>query len=235
MNEDNKINYYAIIPATVRYNQKLKAAEKLLYGEITALSNVKGYCYAQNRYFAQLYGVSIETVSRWLSHLQELGYIEIEIIRNDKKEVIERNIYIADTPYCQKNQYPYCSNGQYPIDENVKENNINKIIEDLFYYIINNSDRISKEFYSILNRLEFIYTKEILSIMQDDKVQMLKEIIYTLYSLYNSQFKTLLLKVDRQELINLYFISKEHCIGNFFNYYKRVIIKEYSKSNARRL
>ena len=41
MNEDNKINYYAIIPATVRYNQKLKAAEKLLYGEITALSNVK--------------------------------------------------------------------------------------------------------------------------------------------------------------------------------------------------
>ena len=136
MNEDNKINYYAIIPATVRYNQKLKAAEKLLYGEITALSNVKGYCYAQNRYFAQLYGVSIETVSRWLSHLQELGYIEIEIIRNDKKEVIERNIYIADTPYCQKNQYPYCSNGQYPIDENVKENNINKIIEDLFYYII---------------------------------------------------------------------------------------------------
>lgn len=71
--------------------------------------------------------------------------------------------------------------------------------------------------------------------MQDDKVQMLKEIIYTLYSLYNSQFKTLLLKVDRQELINLYLISKEHCIGNFFNYYKRVIIKEYSKSNARRL
>ena len=113
MNEDNKVNYYAIIPATVRYNHNLKAAEKLLYGEITALSNIRGYCYAQNRYFAQLYGVSIETVSRWISHLQELGYIKIEIIRNDKKEIIERNIYIIDTPYCQKNQYPYCSKGQY--------------------------------------------------------------------------------------------------------------------------
>ena len=70
--------------------------------------------------------------------------------------------------------------------------------------------------------------------MQADKVQMLKEIIYTLYCLYNSEFKTLLLKVDRQELINLYIISKKQSIGNFFNYYKRAIIKEYSKTNTRR-
>ena len=102
MNEDNKINYYAIIPATVRYNQKLKAAEKLLYGEITALSNVKGYCYAQNRYFAQLYGVSIETVSRWLSHLQELGYIEIEIIRNDKKKLLKEIFILRIPPIVKK-------------------------------------------------------------------------------------------------------------------------------------
>lgn len=235
MNEENNISYYSILPATVRYNEQLKPNEKLLYSEITALANKNGYCYAKNKYFANIYKVNNETVSRWLSHLQKLGFIQIEIKRNEKKEIIARNIYIVDTPYCQKNQYPYCSNAQYPIDENVKENNINKIIEDLFNLIINNSDRIPKEFYSILNRLEFIYTKEILSIMQDDKVQMLKEIIYTLYSLYNSQFKTLLLKVDRQELINLYLISKEHCVGNFFNYYKRVIIKEYSKSNTRRL
>ena len=235
MNEDNKINYYAIIPATVRYDSNLKPAEKLLYGEITALTNAKGYCYASNRYFANLYNVTLHTVSQWISHLEKLKYITIDMIRDSKKVIRERRIYINDVPYIQKNTYPYVLKSTYPIDENVQENNINKIIEDLFILIINNSDKISEEFYSILNRLEFIYTKEILSIMQDDKVQMLKEIIYTLYCLYNSQFKSLLLKVERQELINLYHISKEQSVGNFFNYYKRTIIKEYSKSNARRL
>ena len=114
MNEESKNNYYAIIPATVRYNKDLKPNEKLLYGEITALANRYGYCYAQNRYFAELYNVSIETVSRWLSHLQKLGFIKIEIRRNENKEIIARYIYIVDTPYCQ--------NSQYPIDEKVKEN-----------------------------------------------------------------------------------------------------------------
>ncbi len=234
MNEDNKVNYYAIIPATVRYDTNLKPAEKLLYGEITALANIKGYCYASNRYFANLYNVTLHTVSQWISHLEKLQYIALEMIRDNNKVIKERRIYINDVPYVQKNTYPYVLKSTYPIDEKVQENNINKIIEDLFNLIINNSDKISREFYSILNRLEFIYTTDILSIMQADKVQMLKEIIYTLYCLYNSEFKTLLLKVDRQELINLYIISKKQSIGNFFNYYKRAIIKEYSKTNTRR-
>ena len=49
MNEENKSNYYAVIPATIRYSKDLRPAEKLLYGEITALTNIKGYCYASNR------------------------------------------------------------------------------------------------------------------------------------------------------------------------------------------
>ena len=226
MNEENKSNYYAVIPATIRYSKDLRPAEKLLYGEITALTNIKGYCYASNRYFANLYNVTLHTVSQWISHLEKLQYITLEMIRDNNKVIKERRIYINDITYIQKNTYP--------IDEKVQDNNINKIIEDLFILIINNSDKISKEFYSILVRLEFIYTTDILSIMQADKIQMLKEIIYTLYCLYNSGFKNLLLKVERQELINLYIISKEQSIGNFYNYYKRTIIKEYSKTNTRR-
>ena len=141
MNEENKSNYYAIIPATVRYSKELKANEKLLYGEITSLSNKNGYCYAQNRYFANLYNVSIETVSRWLSHLQKLGFIQVIVQRNENKEVLARYIYIVDLPYCQKNQYPSPQKCQEGIDKNIKDNIINNNIneDDLFYLIINNS------------------------------------------------------------------------------------------------
>ena len=39
LNDENKPNYYAIIPANIRYDNSLKAIEKLMYGEITVLTN----------------------------------------------------------------------------------------------------------------------------------------------------------------------------------------------------
>ena len=89
----DKPNYYAIIPADVRYSN-LKPNAKLLYGEITALSGKLGYCYASNNYFADLYAVSKNTVSRWISDLNKLGFISIEVERNEKKQVIKRRIGI---------------------------------------------------------------------------------------------------------------------------------------------
>lgn len=88
-----KPNYYSVIPSTVRYDDDLKANEKLLYGEISALSNKYGYCTAGNVYFADLYKVHKKTVSDWISHLKEKGYIEVEMVYEDKK-IIERRIFI---------------------------------------------------------------------------------------------------------------------------------------------
>ena len=232
MNEESKNNYYAIIPATVRYNKDLKPNEKLLYGEITALANSKGFCFASNRYFAELYKVTIHTVSQWISHLEKLGYVNIELIKDDKKEIKERRIYISDTPYIQKDTYPYVLKSTYPIYKKVQDNNINIKIDDLFLFIINNSEKISNEFYSIIKHLEFNYTTDILSIMKEDKIQMIKEIIYTLYSLYNTDFKYILLKINRDELINIYIISKEHNPSDFLNYYKMAIINKYAKNTT---
>ena len=43
--ENDTPSYYAVIPADVRYDKRLKANEKLMYGEITCLSQKEGYCY----------------------------------------------------------------------------------------------------------------------------------------------------------------------------------------------
>lgn len=80
-------NYYAIIPAPVRYNRALKGEAKILYGEITALSNKNGYCNASNGYFADLYGVTERTVSRWLGLLKRCGYLSIFVDKGCKRRV----------------------------------------------------------------------------------------------------------------------------------------------------
>lgn len=124
-------SYYAVIPSSVRYDNRLKPNEKLLYSEITALSNKTGICYATNKYFAELYEVECETISRWIKHLKELMYIDTEIIyKNDTKEIEKRIIKINGVPidkkvgtYIPESQEGYRQNNQEGIDEKVKENN----------------------------------------------------------------------------------------------------------------
>lgn len=80
-------NYYSIIPAPVRYDKRLRANEKVLYSELTALSNKKGYCWASNQYIADLYQVDTRTVSKWVSNLHKYGYIDVEIANNTSRKI----------------------------------------------------------------------------------------------------------------------------------------------------
>lgn len=74
-----KPTYYAILTSEVRYSQKLKASEKLLFAEITALTQKDGKCWASNKYFADLYNVSTVSVSNWISNLVKHGFISLTI------------------------------------------------------------------------------------------------------------------------------------------------------------
>ena len=90
-------SYYAIIPAKVRYDNNLRANEKLLYGEITTLSNKSGECWASNNYFADLYDVTPQAISKWISDLEEQGYISTTLVYNkDTKEVEKRIIRLSE-------------------------------------------------------------------------------------------------------------------------------------------
>ena len=101
-------SYYAIIPADVRYDKELTPNAKLLYGEITALCGKDGRCWAENRYFADLYGVSKTSISKWIKALSDKGYISCELVyKKGTKEIERRYIRIVS----------------YPIEEKLKENN----------------------------------------------------------------------------------------------------------------
>ena len=100
-------NYYAIIPANVRYAD-LKPNAKLLYGEITALSNKHGFCFASNKYFAELYKVNKNTISSWISDLKNYGFVTVKIERNVNNQITKRCIGILkkmDNPIHEKLKY----------------------------------------------------------------------------------------------------------------------------------
>ena len=94
-----KPNYYAIIPAEVRYSKALIPNAKLLYAEITALCNMNGKCTASTEYFCRVYEVSRASIQNWLSLLEKNGYItRVLIYRQGSKEILSRYIKLVDKP-----------------------------------------------------------------------------------------------------------------------------------------
>lgn len=87
--------YYAVIPANVRYDTRLTLGARMMYGEITCLSNKEGYCWASNRYFAELYNVHEDTIQNWITSLKKFGYINIYTKRTQSGSY--RKIYISQT------------------------------------------------------------------------------------------------------------------------------------------
>lgn len=79
---EEKPSYYAVIPANVRYDENLKLGEKMMYGEITSLTYKTGECWASNNYFAKLYKVSPQAISKWIKALENRNYITITYIKN---------------------------------------------------------------------------------------------------------------------------------------------------------
>jgi hypothetical protein len=126
--EEQQKAYYAIIPANVRYDKDLVPNAKLLYGEITALCNEKGYCWASNQYFAELYNVSDRTIKNWISQLADKGYIQRSVkYREGTKEIEQRKLFIGrENDFTTSGNYvpdPRENNFTTPSEKNFLDNN----------------------------------------------------------------------------------------------------------------
>lgn len=92
--EDSRPGYYAVIPADVRYDDRIPANAKLLYGEISALIGASGFCYASNSYFMRIYGFSDPTITRLITKLEDAGYIKRVLEKDKSGQVVRRKLYL---------------------------------------------------------------------------------------------------------------------------------------------
>lgn len=171
----------------------------------------------------------------------------MDLIRNNKNEIIQRRIYINDIPYVTKMTYPYTIKMSEGMSQKRQDNNINIKIDRLFNYIIKkeseNPENMTSvqevKFMEILEKLELNYTEELLKIFTEDNIEKLKIIIYALKDLSISNRSILLNRATREKLIYVYDncknkqeeyqdTSKE--INNFFEYYYISLIKELEKA-----
>lgn len=106
-------SFDAVIPAYIRYDSKLSNNAKLLYGELRALTNAYGFCWASNEYFAALYQVDVRTIKRWLSNLEEAGHIVQTKERDDETMKLVRIIRL---------KFPSQESSEEKMDKNVQKN-----------------------------------------------------------------------------------------------------------------
>ena len=122
---------------------------------ISSLCAEKGYCYASNEYFAELFGIDEVSVSRKIKLLESKNYITIEYIKRGC-EVKNRFLRLTKmlTDDLQKNQST--------INKNVKENIIsnNNINSNNKENSINNKLLILKESQKMFEKFWSVYPKK---------------------------------------------------------------------------
>lgn len=90
---NNEPSYYIVIPGFVRSNTTISPSAKLLYGEIASKCNVKGFCWATNKFLADLMGCNIRSIQRYITELQSENLIKIDLQKGDDGTL--RNIFLT--------------------------------------------------------------------------------------------------------------------------------------------
>jgi hypothetical protein len=144
-----KPNYYAILTSEVRYNQNLTPNAKLLYAEITALINMNGVCFASNSYFANLYGKTKTTISKWVSELVKEGFIELSFTyKEGSKEIDNRYIRIIKGGVVKKVNTPLVKklkDNTTILNNNTTYSNSKPSVEEIKQYCLDRNNGIDAE------------------------------------------------------------------------------------------
>lgn len=183
-----KPSYFAIITADVRYSD-IPPNAKLLYGELTALTSKEGFCWANNRYFSELYGVDTRTITRWIADLEEKGFIrsEVSIQLGNRRKIwltIDKNVhtsrqkcpslYISNTNKKgeSKDSLPYEVVSDKPTKQKVPQDRTVWKLRDKLYDLFEKETGVrptthAGDYINILNARKRMSEKEIYGLVED--------------------------------------------------------------------
>lgn len=86
--KEHRQSYYCVIPWKLLTDKSIPSTAKLLYGEISALTNKEGYCWATNDHFCQTFNIkNPNNISALIRKLKEANYIYIEIEEGYKRKI----------------------------------------------------------------------------------------------------------------------------------------------------
>ena len=89
---------YAVITVAILKDPRITLQQKVLLCFIQALSNSKGYCFASNKYLADLIGVKKDSVTKMLQKLEDYGFVG-RIVKIDKDGMVTfRSITVFENP-----------------------------------------------------------------------------------------------------------------------------------------
>ena len=135
------------IPRAVYLSKEVNWYAKILFLEIHGLTEKGMECYMSNGYMASILNVSQRQVSRYVSELKALGWIE-EVCFNGRKRYLRSLLRFddravqADTTEATKRIRQYCPSGQ---DKSVQHNKqVNKPINKLFNSLKEKKENIEK-------------------------------------------------------------------------------------------
>ena len=83
--DDKKTLFYTTIFTNIQHDNSISLGARLLSGDINSLTQKEGYCWATNKYFAEIYDVSEVTISKWIKELIDAGYIKAEYLRKGRQ------------------------------------------------------------------------------------------------------------------------------------------------------
>ena len=122
---------FSVIPAAVRYDNKLTDKAKILYGTITAYCDKKGYCWATNKDFAEQYECTIQYIIKLIKSLENNNHIKVERTSNSRKIYINNlDKWKKTSAYSDKNVIGGLNNLFFQTKQKDTHNNIKNNINN---------------------------------------------------------------------------------------------------------
>ena len=85
------------IPANIWLSKELSPAEKMILGEVDALSKETGWCYAGRKHFTEWLHCTPQNVTYYVNNLERLGYLKVERSAGERSrmQIVNERFYLV--------------------------------------------------------------------------------------------------------------------------------------------